>query len=469
LSNEPAERQDTKTAGPLRPHPENPRYFADRNGRAVYLTGSHTWATIQEAGPSDPPEPFNWDEWLDVLTNHGHSFTRLWMWEHPKWGSWWAGDYYIEPLPWARRGPGLARDGKPKFDLTVFEDAFFERLRSRTAACRDRGIYASVMLFQGWSSEQKPFIPQGVNPWYSHPFNGDNNVNGINASSPDGEGRDWLHSLREPEVTQLLEAYVRKTIETVNDLDNVMYEIANECDGTPENVAWHYHMINFVHEVERASMPLQHPLLMTGLWPRRDNAALFASPAEAVSPSGWYKRGDESWDSDPPVREDKVILPDPDHIWGVGGSPSWVWKTFTRGHNPIYMDPWGYGHMEPRYDPDGDDAVRRAMGQTRRLADRLDLGRTVPRPDLSSTGYVLANAGSDYVVYQPDPERFVVDLTNAPGRFDLTWWDPVEGCTTDESVEGGTSVALAPPGGLPACAHLARASAQTTDRAATSP
>jgi hypothetical protein len=34
--------------GPLRVHPANPRYFTDDTGRAIYLTGSHTWANFQE-------------------------------------------------------------------------------------------------------------------------------------------------------------------------------------------------------------------------------------------------------------------------------------------------------------------------------------------------------------------------------------------------------------------------------------
>ncbi|MCK4714586.1 MAG: hypothetical protein KAT35_03355, partial [Candidatus Aenigmarchaeota archaeon] len=29
-------------ANPLTVHPDNPRYFADSSGNAVYLTGSHT-------------------------------------------------------------------------------------------------------------------------------------------------------------------------------------------------------------------------------------------------------------------------------------------------------------------------------------------------------------------------------------------------------------------------------------------
>ena len=33
--------------GPLRVHPDNPRYFTDETGRAVYLTGAHTWNNLQ--------------------------------------------------------------------------------------------------------------------------------------------------------------------------------------------------------------------------------------------------------------------------------------------------------------------------------------------------------------------------------------------------------------------------------------
>lgn len=456
-SQQPVAAQPTATAGPLWPHPTNGRYFADRNGQAVYLTGSHTWATIQEAGPTDPPEKFDWLGWLDLLTTHEHSLTRLWTWEHPKWGSWWPDDYFIEPMPWARTGPGLARDGKPKFDLTAFDEDFFGRLRTRVADCQARGVYVSVMLFQGWSSGDKPFQPQGPNPWFSHPFNAANNVNGINGSSPDGEGRDWLHTLRSPDVNRHLEAYVRKIIDTANDLDNVIYEIANECDGGPENTAWQYHMINYIHEYEREHKPYQHSVLMTGQWPRRSNTALFASPAEAVSPNGWYSQGDDSWDSDPPPRSDKVVLPDPDHIWGVGGTPDWIWRTFTRGHNPLYMDPWGYGHMEPRYDPLGSEEVRKAMGQTRRLAETLDLGSVVPRPDLASTRFALADEGSEYVVYQPVPGRFGVDLTTAPGQFVLTWWDLIEGSSQTDVIDGGQPVQLNSPNTAPAVVQLKRA------------
>ena len=42
----------------------------------------------------------------------------------------------------------------------------------------------------------------------------------------------------------------------------------------------------------------------------------------------------------PPADGRKVILTDTDHLWGVGGDVAWVWKSFLRGLNPLFMDPY---------------------------------------------------------------------------------------------------------------------------------
>ena len=217
--------------GPLRVHPDNPRYFTDgaRTSRgtlrAVYLTGSHTWPNLIDRGPQDPPPPFDFDWYLDLLSRHGHNFIRLWG-RHVAWYH----DYgdgrvlFAAPLAWPRTGPGMALDGKPKFDLQKFEESYFQRLRSRVTAARDRGIYVSVMLFGG--------IYECRGGWTGNPFNAQNNVNGIDGDPDrDGQGLE-TQTLQVPAVTRLQEAYLRKVIETVNDLDNVLYEISNESDVT---------------------------------------------------------------------------------------------------------------------------------------------------------------------------------------------------------------------------------------------
>ena len=127
-----ASRGAIAAAGPLRVHPTNPRYFtdgtknADGSLKAVYLTGSHTWNNFQHNGVYPPVD---YDEYLDFLTKHNHNFIRLWVWEQGGWDPWAAGHVVVEPVAYARTGPGDALDGKPKYDLAKFNDAYFDRLR----------------------------------------------------------------------------------------------------------------------------------------------------------------------------------------------------------------------------------------------------------------------------------------------------------------------------------------------------
>ncbi len=70
--------------GPLKAHPDNPRYFADGTGQAVYLVGSHTWSNMKDMGKTDPPPPFDFDGYLDFMQQYNHNFIRLWTWELSK-------------------------------------------------------------------------------------------------------------------------------------------------------------------------------------------------------------------------------------------------------------------------------------------------------------------------------------------------------------------------------------------------
>jgi hypothetical protein len=412
--------------GPLRIHPENPRYFTDGTKmpggslRAVYLTGSHTWDNLVDMGRSDPPEKFDFDAYLGFLEKHHHNFIRLWAWDSTAWDTRANGAlgkdfiHNAAPLPWARTGPGNALDGKPKFDLTKYDPEYFDRLCSRVVAAGERGIYVGVMLFEGWGlyhGNRRRGTEDGW-AWRTHPFNPANNING-----PKVEGADALsgrvHTMRSPEVNQLQAAYIRKVVDTLNDLDNVLYEVLNE-GGEKE---WNWWVIQTIHEHQR-SKPKQHPVGNTGHGAERV-ASMLASPAEWTSPG----RADGFADDPPAWNEKKVSLLDTDHIWGVGGNAAWVWKSFLRGHNPIFMDPYkGVVLGQDR----GWEPIRAAMGHTRRLAERVNLAAMQPRNELASTGYCLANPGNEYLVYQPAKGAgFSVEL--AKGVYQFEWFDPVKG------------------------------------------
>jgi len=435
-------------------HPTNPRYyFADPAGRAVYLTGSHTWAVIQERTYEGLP-PFDFDAYLGFMAGHGHNFLRLWTWEHAAWMQFTDRRVVYRPLAYLRTGPGTAADGGPKFDLSRFDPAYFARLRERVAAAGDRGVYVSVMLFQGFSIEQKGTV--GVdegkgNPWDGHPFNVRNNINGIDGDlNGNGEGEE-VHTLACPEITARQEAYVRKVVDTVNDFDHVLFEIANESHAG--STGWQYHMIRFIHDYERTK-PKQHPVSMTYQYGGRartgTNAALFASPAEWISPNpeGGYK-------TDPPPADGrKVVLNDTDHLWGIGGNSLWVWKSFLRGHHPIFMDPY----RDVRTGPDVDaqwDPVRRSMGHTRSYAERMDLAAAAPRGDLASTGYCLAASGRHYLVLVPEGGSVTVDLAGVEGRFEVEWFGVATGQTVQgDPVQGGAKRTFTAPIGAACVLYL---------------
>ncbi len=87
----------TPTRGPRRVPPDNPRYFADSGGKAVYLPGAHPWNSLKIMAKTDPPPPFDFAAYLDFLQTCHHNFIRLWTWELARYS------YDGEPV-FARKG-----------------------------------------------------------------------------------------------------------------------------------------------------------------------------------------------------------------------------------------------------------------------------------------------------------------------------------------------------------------------------
>ncbi len=423
--------------GPLRVSEENPRYFTDRSGKAIYLTGSHTWNNLVEMTPAPGTDPFDYEAFLAMLENHNHNFFRLWAWDLLTWNT--SGNreensrtHLVYPKPWLRTGPDSALDGEPRFDLTAYNSEYFERLRERVGLAADHGMYAAVMLFEGWGTQFSP------GAYESHPFHPDNNTQNLPLSLEDS-AKLQIYTLDHPEITRLQEAYVRKVIETVLEYNNVLYEISNE--NHPGSTDWQYHMIRFIKRTEE-EMGKSHPVGMTFQYRGGSNQTLFDSPADWISPNpdGGYR------DNPPAGTGEKVIITDTDHLWGIGGNRQWVWLSFFRGLNPIFMDPYDGKVLERGSGSGWVEEIREALGYSRKLADGVDLIHLVPSGQLASSGYCLARPGKEYLVYIPDDQPVTLDLTDASGTFHTSWFHTMNGSKEPGAdMEAGTEITLISP------------------------
>ena len=411
--------------GPLRVLASNPRYFTDGSGKAIFLTGSHTWGNLMDQGTTDPPSAFDYTAFLDFVQAHNHNFFRLWTWTLPHMND--AQRPYASPQPWLRSGPGTASDGKPLFDLNQYNQAYFDRMRQRVMEAGQRGIYVSVMLFSGIDLQ---FETQGND---GDPFLSRNNVNGIDC--PGTCPHNLSHSAA---VTTVEQAYLRKVVDTVNDLDNVLYEVANEA-GSPYSTSWQYSVINYVKQYE-ATKAKQHPVGMTYQYSGGTDADLYASPADWISPGSTTVTVADGR---------KVVINDTDHSYywrslisdGTGVQQEWAWKNFMYGNNTAFMDPylvvWPDRNAPGATTPDPYwEKLRNALGRTRVYAQKANLATMTPQGSLASSGYCLANVGVEYVTYKPSSGPFTLNVK--AGVYSYEWYSADTGTVVATGVVTAT-------------------------------
>ncbi len=476
---------------PLRPLSINPNYFSDTNGKVVYLIGSHTWNAFQDWGTNDSPVPFDFDAYVRMLVDHNHNFTLLWQTELPRF----CGlpttasappDFAVAPLPWQRTGPGNASDGKLKFDFTKFDQTYFDRLRDRVQKLGETGIYAGVYFFSG------EFLLRFRCPGDGYPFTGSNNVNEVD----DGGGTGSVTMTAPNAITAIQDALVKKIIDTLNDLPNVLWIVSEEAPS--HSKWWNSHLIAFARSYE-AAKPVQHPIGY-GVLDDFNNSVLLDSDADWIAPAARIPQsrlrdfvdrqitnGGIRWLIDkllptancgqghPPC---KVIINNSDHsyfgMWTDSAqvNRNFFWINFTAGNQAIFMDPYVvYYPRENRNlclspvngicsEPDSRwDSVRDTIGFIRYYAERMNLAAMTAQGTLSSTGHALANTNpnsAEFLIYSPDGSSFTVNLSGYESQFAVEWMNPATGVRVPGAiVRGGAVRTFQPPFSIDAVLHLA--------------
>jgi hypothetical protein len=80
-----------------------------------------------------------------------------------------------------------------------------------------------------------------------------------------------------------------------------------------------------------------------------------------------------------------------------------------------------------------DVTTLKSMGHILQYAEKMNLAAMMPRPDLASTKYCLANPGSAYLIYQPEPNKlFAVNLI--AGNYSFEWFNPGFGTVVSDGL-----------------------------------
>jgi len=387
------------TGGAISIYTANPYYFQDAKGKPTILIGDYTWGTFSDVD-------FDYVKMLDSLKVRGLNIARVWLW----WGceEFPPPDHKMHIEPFIREGAGLANDGRPKYNLTKYNPAFFARLRALCTQAQKRGINLQLMMMDAWMIKHDYL-------WRLHAFNRDNNVNGVDGdprnTGTGTDGKQGFCSLGNPNVLEYQKAYILKVVDTVNEFDNVYYEIANE---NYYSEAWDLALCDAIKAHER-TMPRQHLTI------RRD----FPSHSYVV----------QKWD--PATVHAKIValrhLRVPllfDTDWVINDSDDEVrkaaWSAVASGGHFDYMD----DSMEFRTVAAADKRARlhKQIDYIARFVKGIMPWEMTPDDGLVKSGLAFA-MGNPRVLfaYLPTGGNVTLDLSAMKGTLNARWYNPLNG------------------------------------------
>jgi hypothetical protein len=440
----------SNTPGPLAVCTSNPRYFCDPSSNIVYLAGSHTWSNFMEdRGTISTPPAFDYNGYMTFMASHGFNWMRAWTTEmsHLSTSDDPFEDVIAPPFKWARSTTCCANDGENKFDFTQLDPNYLSRMRARVIQAGQNGIYVSIMLFNGYMWQFDVVSTDG------NPFESDNNVNSISCSGTCPSNNSKISA----QAWSYEQAYLRRVVDTVHDLPNVMYEVSNEA-GASYSTAWEESVIAYVNTYEQTTYGTHHPIGFTFQFSGGSDQTLYDSAAD------WVAIANGGQGATPPVATGqcpvvtgnggaanpsspkcKAVINDTDHAFywvamqsvGSVGKINWVWENLTNGNGVAFMDPYlvlwtnrnsctgapvgGDSSVCSGIDPQWND-IRSAMADVRTYAKKIDLKNMTPQDTLSTSGFCLASPGSQYLVFSKS-NSFTV--TTEAGTYTYEWFNPM--------------------------------------------
>jgi hypothetical protein len=319
-------------AEPIKLHPDNPHYFLFRGRPTLLITSGEHYGAVLNLD-------FDYVRYLDVLKGHGYNLTRTFSGTYREvHGSFGITGNTLAPspgsylCPWLRGSTPSAPNGASSFDLTMWDQAYFDRLKDFCAQAGKRGIVVELVLFSTMYDEKV---------WQSSPMNARNNINGIG-----NVGRHDVYSGKDRRLLVVQRAVVQKIVSELKDFDNIYYEVCNEpYERVGLSKEWNDAIIAAIVNAEGA-LPARH-LIAQNL----DRASVKASHLnQHISILNFHAASVDSVKVNYGLN--KVIANDE-----TGGADHSDRKYRTEGWNFILAGGGVYDHLDFSYTPDREDGM----------------------------------------------------------------------------------------------------------------
>jgi len=424
---------------PLQLHPDNPHYFQFRGRPTILITSAEHYGAVLNAD-------FDFVKYLETLAKDGLNHTRMWVGaycEYP--GSLSISGNTLAPAagrlvcPWARSDqPGYANGGN-RFDLTRFDDDYFQRLRRFVSHASERGIVVEINFFCPFYQDQM---------WAFSPMNAQNNVNGIGAV-----GRNDVYTLdRHGGLLPIQEAMVRKVVAELRDFDNIYFEVMNEPYVCNVPMDWQRHMIDVIAAAQR-DIGSKHLISV--------NVANQKGKVEDPHPAVAIYNFHYAWPPDAVAMNYQLRAVIGENETGGRQQHDFYYRregwAFILAGGGLYSNldySFAVGHEDgtfvyPRAQPGGGStALRRQLGILSRFIHGFDFPRMSPEhrvvhdlvPGDGLAAFALVEPGRQYAIYvcqrgneppaQAGTAQFALDLP--AGGYQLHWISPQSGAIVQQ-------------------------------------
>ena len=405
-------------APPIALHPENPHYLLFRGRPTVLITSGEHYGAVLNLD-------FDYVPYLDELKRHGLNLTRTFSGVYCEdQSSFGIRGNPLAPAkgrlicPWARSStPGYAGGGN-KFDLTKWDEAYFERLKDFLTQAGKRGVVVELVLFC-------PFYKDAM--WKLSPMNAENNVSGVGKVK-----RTEVYTLKHRELLAVHETLTRKIVSELKDFDNLYYEVCNEPYFGGVTLEWQHRIIETIADAEKG-FPHKH-LIAQNIANKRKKIER-AHPAVSIFNFHYASPPDTvamNWGLNKVIGDDET---------GFRGNSDFVYRAegwdFLIAGGAVYSNlDYSFtpeheaGTAKPKAPGGGGIALRRQLAILKRFIESFDFIKMAPddsviksKPPKKGTVRALVEKGRHYAIYVRGDglRQLTVDLP--PGRYRADWID----------------------------------------------